>query len=131
MHVVMSESSQLDAVSSKSFQDRRRSEPRTICDRTISLLPCTAESERFVQAHMTDCSPHGMGLMLPTNVPAGQQVLVKLQMGSDSTLVMYTIRYCIPTNVNQYRAGARFTGFAASKFDRGAEALVTSLTRGG
>jgi hypothetical protein len=62
-------------------------------------------------------------------VPAGQQVLVKLNMGSEPTLVMYTIRYCIPTKANQFRAGARFTGFAASKFDA-REALVDSLTRG-
>jgi hypothetical protein len=126
----MSQRSQLTGVAFKSFEDRRRSEPRTVCDKPIALLPCTAErTERFVNARMTDCSPNGLGLMLPANVPAGQQVLVKTNVGGAAALMMYTIRYCIPTAAKEFRAGARFTGFAASKFDAG-EVLVDSLTRG-
>src|SRR3954464_7766804 len=75
--------------------DRRRSEKRTTCDRPISLMPLAGEGGQFDAAQLTDCSPHGLGLILAGEVKAGQQVLVRLKVNK-LVLLVYTIRYCIP-----------------------------------
>ena len=122
---------ELDALSAAAFHDRRRSEPRVLCERPISVLPAArAETAHFVTAELTDCSLHGMGLTLPEEVEAGQQVLVKVELNGRPTLLMYTIRYCIPTQADRFRAGARFTGLAAGKFRGELAGVVMSLTGG-
>lgn len=108
-------------------QDRRRSEPRTVCNRAISLMPLAGEDERFGSAQLTDCSPHGLGLMLASEIAAGEQVLVRLNVNR-MVLLVYTVRYCIPTQIGQYRAGARFTGYAANSFQGDLGTVVTALT---
>src|SRR5438067_77494 len=106
--------------------DRRRSETRTICNRPISLMPLAGEDERFASAHLTDCSQHGLGLMLPSEIKAGEQMLVRLNVNK-MMLLVYTVRYCIPTQIGQFRAGARFTGYAANSFQGDLGTVVTAL----
>jgi hypothetical protein len=111
------------------FHDRRRSEPRILCERAISLVPCAqAESSRYLKAHLTDCSLHGLGLLLPEKIEGGQQIIVKSDLDDPLSLPIYTIRYCIQTQPAQFRAGAKFTGFAAVKFRGELPALLASLT---
>ena len=114
---------------SNGYHDRRRKEPRTTCDRAIALLPCASEDPaHFMKAKLSDCSPHGLGLVLSQKIDAGQQVLARVELDRQPVLLMYTIRYCIPTQTDEFRAGARFSGFVASKFRSDTDAVVQSLT---
>lgn len=120
-----------NVVKSGSFQDRRRSEPRILCERAISLVACAqAESSGYMNAHLTDCSLHGLGLMLPEKMEGGQQILVKIELKGQSALLLYTIRYCIQTQPDQYRAGAKFTGLSANRFEGELPGVVAALTGG-
>ena len=112
-----------DPFSTAEFQDRRRTEPRIMCDREVSIVPCAAasaaeqdDSGRPRKARLTDCSLHGLGMMLPERIDAGQQVLVKVEMNRLPMMLMYTVRYCVPMKANEFRAGLRFSGYVASKF---------------
>jgi len=67
-------------------------------------------------------------LTLPERIDSGQQVLVKVNLQGKPTLLVYTIRYCIPTQPDRFRAGARFTGLAAGKFRGELAGVVMSLT---
>jgi hypothetical protein len=68
-----------------------------MCDREVSVVPCAAAAAasgrsggaaevddtatgRPMKSRLTDCSLHGLGMMLPERVDAGQQVLVKVEM---------------------------------------------------
>jgi len=97
-----------------------------LCDREISIMPL-GDAERFVTAHLTDCSEHGLGMTLPEPVKAGKQVLVRMNLNK-MVLLVYTLRYCIPTNASQFRAGASFTGYAASTFQEEPQRIVSALT---
>jgi hypothetical protein len=111
------------------LKDRRRSEPRVVCERPISILACAgADAARFGPAQMTDCSPHGLGLMLAHRVEPGQQVLVKMELAGQLVMLMYTVRYCIPMQPDKFRTGARFTGMQASRFRGEPSAIVATLT---
>ena len=107
--------------------DHRRSETRILCNRAISLLPLAGEEGRFLSAQLTDCSPHGLGLMLSEPLPAGGQVLIRLNLNK-LVLLVYTVRYCIPTKIGQYRTGGRFTGYAASSFGGDLDSIVSALS---
>jgi len=114
------------------FHDRRRSEPRVACDREISIIPATeGEATQFGRARVTDCSHNGMGLVLNQKVEAGQQILAKLDVDRHPTLLMYTVRYCIPMQEDQYRTGVRFSGFIASKFRGQLNQVMSSLALNG
>jgi hypothetical protein len=108
-----------------------------MCDREISVIPCAgassnsnssgggsgegeqgaaAAAHRPMKARLTDCSLHGLGMMMPERVDAGQQVLVKVEMNRLPMMLLYTVRYCVPMKANEFRAGLRFSGYVASKF---------------
>jgi hypothetical protein len=143
-----------DPFATPEFQDRRRSEPRILCDREISIIPCAAAAAnlapadatnggaaaaaadatdaptpRPIKARLTDCSLHGLGVMLPERVDAGQQVLVKVEMNRLPMMLLYTVRYCVPMKANEFRAGLRFSGYVASKF-RGEMRTVLGVMTG-
>jgi hypothetical protein len=114
-----------DPFATSEFQDRRRTEPRIMCDREVSVIPCAASSaeaddpsagSRPMKARLTDCSLHGLGMMLPERLDAGQQVLVKVEMNRLPMMLLYTMRYCVPMKANEFRGGLRFSGYVASKF---------------
>jgi hypothetical protein len=122
-----------DPFATPEFQDRRRSEPRIMCDREISVIPCAGASSnsggggegeqsaaaamlRPMKARLTDCSLHGLGMMMPERVDAGQQVLVKVEMNRLPMMLLYTVRYCVPMKANEFRGGLRFSGYVASRF---------------
>ena len=132
-----------DPFTTSEFQDRRRSEPRIVCDREVSIIPCTAPaaaaaaaagsgdaaaSARPMKARLTDCSLHGLGVMLPERVDAGQQVLVKVEMNRLPMMLLYTVRYCVPMKTDEFRAGLRFTGFVASKFRGEMRTVLGAIT---
>jgi hypothetical protein len=119
------------------FQDRRRSEPRILCDREVSIIPCAANftagtedlnSVRPLKARLTDCSLHGLGMMLPEAVEAAQQVLVKVEMNRLPMMLLYTVRYCVPMKTNEFRCGLRFCGYVASKFRGEMRTVLGALT---
>ena len=125
-----------DPFSNVGFHDRRRSEPRNLCDRDISIVSCVAAAEgisdagavRPMRARLTDCSLHGLGLMLSEPVEAGQQVLAKIEMNRLPMMLMYTVRYCVPMQTDQFRTGLRFSGFVASRFRGEMRTVVGALT---
>ena len=124
-----------DPFSSIGFHDRRRSEPRTLCDRDIAIVPCATGAERAdgggvrpLRARLTDCSLHGLGMTLPEPIEAGQQLLVKVEMNRLPMMLMYTVRYCVPMQSDQYRTGLRFSGFVASRFRGEMRTVVGALT---
>jgi c-di-GMP-binding flagellar brake protein YcgR len=118
-----------EVVAANNYHDRRRREQRIACEREISLLPCANDdASQFIRARLSDCSAHGLGLVLTDKVEAGQQVLARVDINRQPTLLMYTIRYCIPTKADEFRAGARFSGFAAARFRGEASDVVDSLT---
>ena len=98
-----------------------------MCEREISLLPCNGDGAHFLKAELTDCSLHGLGMLVPQAIEAGQQVLVRIEIDRQPTLLLYTIRYCIPITPQQFRAGARFTGFVASRFRGELKSVVATL----
>ena len=82
--------------------------------------------DRFLTAHLTDCSEHGLGMTLTEPVKAGKQLLVRMNLNK-MVLLVYTLKYCIPTNTSKFRAGARFTGYAASTFQEEPQRIVNAL----
>src|SRR5688572_1378445 len=129
-----------DPFTTSEYHDRRRSEPRIVCDREVSIIPCTAPAgaaggsgdvpagARPMKARLTDCSLHGLGVMLPERVEAGQQVLVKVEMNRLPMMLLYTMRYCVPMKTDEFRAGLRFTGFVASKFRGEMRTVLGAMT---
>ena len=112
-----------------SEKEHRRSERRNLTNREMAIFPCAGDDHsHFLRARLTDCSLHGLGLLLPQAVSAGEQVLARVEINRQPTLLMYTIRYCIPTKENEFRAGARFTGFAATKWRGELADVVDSLS---
>jgi len=123
-----SQGSKSNGAASATADDRRRSEPRILCDREIAVLTLAGErDQRFVTAHLTDCSEHGLGMTLSEPAKAGEQLLVRMNLNK-MVLLVYTLRYCIPTSASQFRAGARFTGYAASTFQEEPQRIVSALT---
>ena len=120
---------------SRDQADPRRSEPRTPCEREIAFLPATdgnsAGEVLFNKAQVTDCSMHGMGLIMSKPVEAGQQILARLDVDRHPTLLLYTVRYCIPMQADQFRAGVRFTGFIANRFRGQLSSVMSSLALNG
>jgi|SRR6185437_15306351 len=109
-------------------QDRRRAESRLSCDRDLPILSAAAgDSSHFTSARLTDCSSLGIGLILPANIEAGQQIFARVDVDRHPTLLVYTIRYCIPMQADQFRAGARFSGYIASKFRAPLSSVVAGL----
>jgi hypothetical protein len=108
----------------------QRSEPRTKCTRTIDLLPCTATREwKFLPAELTDCSLHGLGIILGEPLAPEHQFLVKLRVHGGVKLLIYTVHNCIPCDKSKFRIGARFSGFAAQEFDQDHEAVLNALIK--
>ena len=123
----MTSTSTLPAAGRARLQDRRCREPRVGCNREISILPC-GQQESFVRAHLSDCSAHGLGITVKQKMEPGQQILTRIDINDQPTLLMYTIRYCIPIQTDEFRAGARFSGFAASKFKGQMDAVIARLS---
>ena len=69
----------------------------------------------------------GIVMTLSGPAKAGQQLLVRMNLNK-MVLLVYTLKYCIPTQASQFRAGARFTGYAASTFQEAPQKIVSALS---
>ncbi len=124
-----------NAGSGAGYVDVRRVEPRIYCDRQVSILRPGADANPaegaggFVTAQLTDCSLHGLGMMTSQALEVGEQFFVRLKLDK-LTLLVYTVRYCIPMKADAFRVGAKFTGYAASSFQGDMGAVITALTGG-
>jgi hypothetical protein len=125
-----------DPFDTSDYQDRRRGEPRILCERDISAVRCAPGERELTPAgrpfkvRLTDCSLNGLGMMLPEAVPAGQQLLVKVEMNRLPMMLLYTVRYCVPMAEDQFRAGLRFSGYVASRFRGEMRTVLTAMTGG-
>lgn len=119
--------STIDPKSNHLASDQRRSEARHACDREISIMPLSDAGDRFVTARLTNCSMHGLGMTTSHPLEPGQQFLVRLKLDR-LVLMVYTLRYCIPTKRDEYRVGAKFSGYQASPFQDDLQRVVNTLT---
>jgi hypothetical protein len=114
----------------KDFRDNR-AEPRTAIARLIDILPCQATAQwKFISAEITDCSLHGIALILNDPMSVGQQFLVKLRLPSGVRLLLYTVHNCTPMEKAKHRVGARFSGFAAQEMDEDLQKVLEALVKG-
>jgi hypothetical protein len=90
-------------------------------------MPLSDDADRFVAARLTNCSLHGLGMTTSQALQPGQQFIVRLKLDR-LVLMLYTLRYCIPTKRDEYRVGAKFTGYQASAFQDDLQRVVTTLT---
>jgi hypothetical protein len=90
-------------------------------------MSLSGDADRFTTVQLTDCSLHGLGMNLPESYEAGQQFVLRLKLDK-VVLLVYTLKYCIPTKTNSFRAGARFTGYHANTFRDDLQSVVESLT---
>src|SRR5688572_20217060 len=116
--------------------DFRRFEPRIHCDRQMSILRPGVDAlagaegaNGFITARLTDCSLNGLGMMTSAALEVGEQFFVRLKI-EKLTLLVYTVRYCIPMKADEFRVGAKFTGYTASSFQGDMGAVITALTGG-
>ena len=114
------------------FRQDARSEPRLAVTRTIEVLPCRATTTptwRFTTAELSDCSLHGVGLLLSKPMDVGQQFLLKLKAPDRLRLLLYTVQNCVAQDRSRYRIGARFSGFAAQEIDEDLQTILDALSR--
>src|SRR4051794_748432 len=78
---------------SEEFQDPRRREPRTPCDKVVQIQSMIGEEKgEFIEVQVVDCSTRGLGLVVPRAMEWGEQFIAKLQL--DKTLLLiYEARY--------------------------------------
>ena len=112
------------------FQEKRK-EPRTSCRRLIDILPCQAHKDwKFITGELIDCSRGGLAVLLPEPMEVGHQFLVKLRVGGNIKLLVYTVHNCCKWERSNYRVGAKFSTFAAQHVDEDPDTLLKALLRG-
>lgn len=79
-------------------------------------------------ARLVDCSRHGVGLLLPTPLPAATQFLMRANL-RQSVLLIYTVQNCQALDPG-YRIGARFSAIIGPPDDRDASAVLDALLEG-
>ena len=109
--------------------DERRKEARFDCRRMVDLLPCAGDADwSFLKARMTDCSVHGIGVILDRAMQAGDRFMIKLRLGGSMSVVLYTVRDCRAVDQG-YRVGAEFSGYLLASGDTSRETIVEALMR--
>lgn len=110
------------------FQTNRRCEARTPLSRRIDIMACEGHAAwGFVEAELTDCSAHGLSLLLSYPLPAGAQFLVKLRAGGKIQLLVYTVQNSQPAWRGRHRIGARLHGLAAGDACNDPEQIMAAL----
>ena len=116
------------------FRTNRRGEERTTLSRRLDVLPCAATGDwKFLETEMTDCSPHGLGILARDPMAVGAQFLVKLRVGGvggvggSVKMLLYTVRNCAPADRARHRIGARFSGLAATELNEDPAKVLEAL----
>ena len=79
----------------------RRREQRLPCQRPVRIL-CGFDP---VDAVLVQCSPHGIAVVSPVAIAAGEQFMIQVSVRSLALLV-YTVRHCQPVGNDQFRLGS-------------------------
>jgi hypothetical protein len=106
--------------------DERRREPRVACARHIALLPFC--EERFVAGRFADCSPRGVGVIVPRALTIDEQFIIKMA-GRNVTLLVYHVRNCRPDG-GVFRVGGELSGCIGSAANVSDRAVLTLLLGG-
>lgn len=107
----------------------RRRETRLRAERAVMIMPFAFGSGlRFQPARLTDCSRHGVALLLPEPLPADTQFMMKAKL-RQSVLLIYTVKNCHGAEEG-YRVGARFSGIIGPPDDRDASVVLDALLEG-
>jgi hypothetical protein len=97
---------------SEEYQDPRRREPRTPCDKIVQIQSMIGDEKgEFIDVQLVDCSTRGLGLIVPRPMEWGEQFIAKLQL-EKALLLIYEARYSRDLGGNMFRVGAEFVGFA-------------------
>ncbi len=105
--------------------DKRREE-RLAHRRMIQILPNFLDPEwKFLWAELINCSPNGLGLLVPQPLKIGQDFMVQLRM-ERVLLLLYSVRHCTQAE-GGYRVGAQFTGLASDPVRRDPRAVLEAL----
>lgn len=115
----------------------RRREARFECRKPVELLPCAGGDEgateskwSFLRGDMTDCSVHGIGLIIERQLHSGERFLLKVRIGSFPCVVLYTVRNCRPGGgKGLYRIGAEFSGYLVAPRDTDRQNIVDALMK--
>jgi len=81
-----------------------------------------------MSAQMTDCSLHGLGIVLTTPMQNGEQFLVKLIVAGKVRLLLYTVQNCAQSGRGSYRIGALFRGVATGEREDDLDEILDALT---
>ena len=94
--------------------DEHRVEQRYPGQKHILLMPWGGNGEyESRRVRLLDCSAHGLGLEDSTPLEPGSQFAVYLQL-TEVTMVLYTVRYCVPQKDGNFKVGACLDGFIGS-----------------
>ena len=116
----------------------RRREARFECRKPVELLPCAGgdgsdqreSAWSFLRADLTDCSVHGIGLIVGRPLQGGERFLLKVRIGTFPCVVLYTVRNCRPGGgKGLYRIGAEFSGYLVAPRDTDRQNIVDALMK--
>ena len=104
----------------------KRRERRFACDRVIDVIPCTLGGGQQ-RVELTDCSLRGLCFVAANTMSRGEQVLVKLMLGGEVRMLLYTVRRCTPQLRGRFAIGADFTGYLAVPGEDASERVLREL----
>jgi hypothetical protein len=99
----------------------RRREKRLPCRRAIRIL-CGFDP---LAATLVQCSAHGVAVLSPQAIAAGEQFMIQVNVRAMALLV-YTVRHCQPLPEKQFRLGAELVDARVPKGTT-LEAIVDAL----
>jgi hypothetical protein len=106
--------------------DERRREERVACNRPIAVLPFC--DDRFLYGRFIDCSPHGVGILVPKRLALDEQFMLKLR-GESITLLIYAVRNCQSLEAD-FRIGGELCGCIGSAGNVADRAILRLLLFG-
>ena len=104
----------------------KRRERRFACDRVIDIIPCSSGGGQQ-RVELTDCSLRGLCFIAANTMSRGEQVLVKLMIGNEVRILLYTVRRCTPQLRGRFAIGADFTGYVSVPGEDESERVLREL----
>ena len=103
--------------------DERRKEARTGTFKSVRVFTLLGKLE---PAYLTDCSPHGVAVLVRTRLRHGQEFILKLQLDR-LLLVVYRVRYCRRQNDGWHRLGGLLAEIVGARDPHDFESVFRAL----
>lgn len=108
----------------------RRKELRLPCQREIAVMPCAGPDGRgFRRVSLSDCSPHGLGVVSNEPMAPGDEFLAKLKL-KKLILLVYRVQHCAALGAGgagPFRIGAELIGTIGPPDDAEADATLKAI----